>query len=135
MPRRIVILKIESSYFTVRLYEKFLKIDLKGSTKNQILEALENKQILKETLGRILGIFVPLHIRLSDVRSVHTDDSGNVKVILPNHRNVTVPLEPNHAKMLVEKMNHLISKERERKRERIVKEQEQNRKRKRQQYW
>jgi hypothetical protein len=70
MPEATAILEFETQHFTVRLDENQLKIDLKGSLKNDIEEALENKPILKETIGGILSIFVPLHIRLTDIESV-----------------------------------------------------------------
>jgi hypothetical protein len=60
-------LNVENPHFIVRLYENLLRIDLKGSFKNEVEEALENKPVLKETIGGLLGIFVPLHIRLSDI--------------------------------------------------------------------
>jgi hypothetical protein len=76
MQNAMPVLKVENPHFIVRLYENLLRIDLKGSFKNEVEEALENKPILKETIGGILGIFVPLHIRLKDIDSVHTDETG-----------------------------------------------------------
>ena len=93
MPRTITVFKMENPHFTIKLYEDMLKIDLKGSLKNEIEEALENKPVLKETLGSILGIFVPLRIRISDIDSVHMDETGKIKVSLPRHRNIVIPLE------------------------------------------
>jgi hypothetical protein len=110
MPRAIKVLEVENPHFTIRLYEDLLKIDLKGSFKNEIEEALENKPVLKETIGRILGIFVPLHIRIREIDSVHMDETGKVKVSLPHHRNIVIPLERKEdAEKLVEKLNQLIS--------------------------
>ena len=110
MPRTIKVLDVENPHFTIRLYEDLLKIDLKGSFKNEIEEALENKPVLKETIGRILGIFVPLHIRVSEIDSVHMDETGKIKVSLPHHRNIVIPLERKEdAEKLVEKLNQLIS--------------------------
>jgi hypothetical protein len=54
MLRRIKVLAVESPHFTIKLYEGLLKIDLKGSLKIEIEEALENKLVLKETLGSIV---------------------------------------------------------------------------------
>jgi hypothetical protein len=65
MPTANTVLEVEDPHFTIRLYEDLLKIDLKGSFKNEIEEALENKPVLKETIGRVLGIFVPLHIPIN----------------------------------------------------------------------
>jgi len=110
MPRPIKVFKVQNPHFTIRLCEDMLKIDLKGSLKNEIEEALENKPVLKETLGSILGIFVPLHIRISDIDSVHMDETGKIKVSLPHHRNIVIPLERKEdAEKLVEKLNQLIS--------------------------
>jgi hypothetical protein len=110
MPRTIKVLEVENPHFTIRLYEDLLKIDLKGSFKNEIEEALENKPVLKETIGRILGIFVPLHIRIREIDSVHMDETGKINVSLSHHRNIVIPLERKEdAEKLVEKLNQLIS--------------------------
>jgi len=120
MPEAIAILEVDGSHCTVRLYEKLLKVDLKGSLKNEIEEALENKPILKETIGGILGIFVPLHIRLSDVNSAHVDETGKLKIDLPHRRNILVPLERKDAQRLVDKLNELIPKAKKQELERII---------------
>ena len=110
MPRTIKVLEVENPHFTIRLYDDLLKIDLKGSLKNEIEEALENKPVLKETIGSILGIFVPLHIRVSEINSVRMDETGKITVSLPHHRNIVIPLERKEdAEKLVEKLNQLIS--------------------------
>jgi hypothetical protein len=110
MPGTIKVLKVENPHFTIRLSEDLLKIDLKGNFKNEIEEALENKPVLKETLGRILGIFVPLHIRVSEIDSVHIDETGKITVSLHHHRNVVIPLEhKENAEKFQEKLNQLIS--------------------------
>jgi hypothetical protein len=111
MPRSIIVLEVENPHFTITLYEDLLKIDLKGNFKNEVEEALENKPVLKETIGSVLGIFVPLHIRLSEVTSVHLDETGKIKLSLSYHRNVVIPFgRKEDAKKLAEKLNQLISK-------------------------
>ncbi|MGD0995301.1 MAG: hypothetical protein ABR909_07235 [Candidatus Bathyarchaeia archaeon] len=110
MPRTLMVLEVEDPHFTIRLTNDLLKIDLRGSFKNEIEEALENKPVLKETIGRILGVFVPLHIRVSDIDWVHLDETGKINVSLPHHRNIVIPLERTEdAEKLVEKLNQLIS--------------------------
>jgi hypothetical protein len=47
MPEVIPVLEVDRPHFTIRLYENLLKTDLKGSFKNEIEEALENKPVLK----------------------------------------------------------------------------------------
>lgn len=109
MPEPFEVFEVKEPHITVILYENLLKIDLRGSFKNEIEEALENKPVLKETFGNILGMFVPLHIRLSDINSVHMDETGKIKVKLSLHRNIVIPLERNDAEKLVHKLNQLIS--------------------------
>ena len=111
MPKTITILEIDDPKFTIRLSNDLLKIDLKGSFKNELEEALENKPVLKETIGRVFGVFVPLHIHVSDVDSVHIDDTGKVNVNLSHHRNIVIPLERKEdAEKLFEKIDQLTSK-------------------------
>jgi hypothetical protein len=120
MPEPLEVFEVKEPHITVRLYENLLKIDLRGSFKNEIEEALENKPVLKETFGNILGMFVPLHIRLSDINSVHMDETGKIKVKLSLHRNIVIPLERNDAEKLVHKLNQLISIAKKKNLERIV---------------
>ena len=75
MPKTIASLEVDDPHFIIRLSNNLLKIDLKGSLKNELEEALENKPVLKETIGKLLGIFVPLHIHVNDIDSVHMDES------------------------------------------------------------
>lgn len=104
-----MVLKIENPHFTITLYENFLKIDLKGSLKNEIEEALENKPVLKETLGHILGIFVPLHISVSEITSVSMEETRKIKISIRHHRDVVLPLERKEdAEKLLEKLNQAV---------------------------
>jgi hypothetical protein len=114
MQKAILILKVENPHFTIKLYENLLRIDLKGSFKNEVEEALENKPVLKETIGGLLGIFVPLHIRLSDIDSVHMDETGKVTINLPYHRHITIQLERKHAEEFVNRLNQLMQKAKDR---------------------
>jgi hypothetical protein len=119
-----VILEIDESHFTVKLYARLLRIDLKGSVKNEIEEALENKPLLKETVGNILGLFAPLHVHLSSIDSVDIDNTGKVKVHIMHHRAVVIPLELKNAKRLVDQLNQLIPKAKTEELERLVKAQQ-----------
>lgn len=123
MSETTVVLEIDKPHFTVRLYENLLKIDLKGTVKNEIVEALENKPILRETIGEVLGIFIPLHIRLSDIESVSMDETGKIKISLLRHRDIVIPLKPKEAKRLMDKLNQLIPTEKEKELERVMREQ------------
>jgi len=110
MPKTTTVIEVDDPHFTIQLSNNLLKIDLKGSFKNELEEALENKPILKETIGKLLGVFIPLHIRVSDIDSVHLDKNGKIKVILPHHRDIAIPLDRKEdAEKLLEKLNQLIS--------------------------
>ncbi len=111
MSKAITVFEVETPHFKIRLSEDMLNIDLKGSFKNEIEEAIENKPVLKETVGKILGVFVPLHVRISDIDSVDMDETGKITVVLPHHRDIVIPLERKEdAEKLVEKLKQLISK-------------------------
>lgn len=113
MSKKVVLLEIDNSNITVKLYWNLLKIDLKGNLKNEFEEALENKPVLKETIGSLLGIFIPLHIPLVNIHSVRMDETGKVKLSVAHHRNITIPLERENGKKLVKILNQLIPKKRE----------------------
>lgn len=117
-----LIMEIDKKSFSVMLYENLLKLEPKKSIVHQLEEALENKPILKDTLGEILHIFAPLHIRLSQIDKAGVDKKGNVRLIIPQHRDVTIPLTPDESKKLVDKLNKLIPREKERELERYVSE-------------
>jgi hypothetical protein len=122
MPEETLVLEVENPRLTVKLYENLLRIDLKGSLKNEIEEALENRPVLKETIGGLLGIFAPLHIRLSDIDSARMDETGKIKVTLPHRRDVVITLEPKDAEKLLDKLNQLIPKAKNRElKERVIK--------------
>jgi len=122
MSRSNVVFEVEYEHFTVRLYENMLRIDLKGSFRNELEEALENKPLLKQTLGGILGIFAPLHVHLIDIDSAGADKTGKVKIKLPHHRDITIPLKPEDAEKIVEKLNQMIPVAKKQNWERIIRE-------------
>jgi hypothetical protein len=121
------VLKIDEPHFAVRVYENSLRIDLKGSVKDEIEDALENKPVLRERIGNILAVFVPLHVPLSDIDSAQMDKKGKITIKLPLHRDVVIQLEPENAKKLVDKLNQLAPGKKEKGREQIFSEQKSQR--------
>jgi hypothetical protein len=111
------VLEFDRPHFIVKLYENLLKVDLKGSFKDEIEEALENKPVLKETLGSLLSIFVPLHVHLADIRWVRVDEKGNVKLDLLHRRDIVIPLGREDGEKLVTKLDQFIAGIRKRKEE------------------
>jgi hypothetical protein len=121
MSKSNLVLTIDKPHFTVELYQNMLKIDLKEAAKNEIKEGVETKSMLGQILGKILSMFAPLHVRLSDIDSVKADNVGNVKIVLPHHRDMVIPLDVKDATKLVEKLNDLIPVEKEKELERLMK--------------
>jgi hypothetical protein len=121
MSKPTALLVINKPHLTISVYESTLRMDVKDSVKSDIEEALENAPVLRQTIGSILGIFAPLHVRLSDIDSVDVDKEGKIAIRLPRHRDLVLPLGPTDGKMLADKLNELIPVERERELERIIK--------------
>ena len=117
-----LVLEIDHPHFIIRVTNELLKIDVKGNVKNEIEEALENDPGLRKTIGRILSVFVPLHIRLSDISSVKMEKTGGVIIALPHHRDAKIPLQTEEAEKLVNKLNQLIPEAKQRDRERKIEE-------------
>ena len=117
-----VVLEIDKTHVTVKLYQNVLKIDVKGTTKNEIEEALENKPVLRQTLGNILELFVPLHVHLTDIHSAKINKAGKVRLDLHHRRDITIPLEGKEAEKLVDKLNELVPKAKEKELMRKIRE-------------
>ena len=117
MTQTRALLEFDRPHFTVKLYGNLLKVDLKGSFKDEIEEALVNKPVLKQTLGSLLSIFVPLHIHLADLRWARVDEEGNVRLDLPHRRDILIPLGREDGEKLVAKLTELIADTRKRKEE------------------
>ncbi len=109
MSKELKVLKIENPHFLIRLSEHELRIDVKGSFKNEVEEALETQPVLKETIGKLMNVFVPLHIRLSEIDSVQLEDDRKVQLNIPYSRDVIIPFENiQNAKTFVEKLKEAI---------------------------
>jgi len=45
---------------------------------------------------------------LKDIEAVKVDKDGRTKLVIPHHRDITIPLEKDETKKLVDKLNKLI---------------------------
>jgi hypothetical protein len=104
MPETDVILEIDHPHLVIRLSEDYLGIDVKGSFKDKVEEALGSTPILKD----VFDLFVPLHVRLCDMDLARIEETGKVKIALRHRRDITLPLGADEAKRLVDKLNELI---------------------------
>jgi len=109
-----VVLEIKKPHFTVRLRERSLEVDLNEGVRKELEDVLEANHVLRESLGFLFQTIIPLDVDLKDIDSVKVDKKGQVKVVIPSRRDITIPLKPNESKRLVEKMDELIELEKER---------------------
>ena len=69
---------------------------------------LEARESIKESLGFIFQTIVPLDVWLKDIESVSIDKEGRTKIVIPNHRDISIPLLQDESEKLVDKLNELI---------------------------
>jgi len=102
------ILKIDKPHFVVKLHENLLEVDLKEGARKKLEDALEVHPALRESLGILFQTIIPLDVALSDIESTEVDKKGRLKVIIPQRRDIIIPLEQEESKKLAEKLNELI---------------------------
>ena len=105
---KLAILSFEKPDFIVRLYEYLLEVDLKDGIRKELEALLEARESLKESLGFIFQTVVPLDVWLKDIESVSIDKKGGTKIIVPHHKDITIPLLRDESEKLVDKLNVLI---------------------------
>lgn len=108
MMQEELVLKIDKPHIVVKLHEDVLEVDLKEGVKKELEDAVEAHPILRESLGVLFQTIVPLDVALKDIKSAEVDDKGQLKVVIPLRRDITIPLEVNESKKLAEKLNELI---------------------------
>jgi len=115
-----LVMVIDKPHFTVMLHQSLLEVDLKEGAKKELEDVVEANPILRGSLGFLFQSVVPLDVPLKDIESVEQDEKGRVKIIIPHRRDITIPLEPNESKKLIDKLNELIPIEKKKERERIL---------------
>jgi len=120
MPTEDLVMVIDKPHFTVMLHQSLLEVDLKEGAKKELEDVVEANPILRGSLGFLFQSVVPLDVPLKDIESVEQDEKGRVKIIIPHRRDITIPLEPNESKKLIDKLNELIPIEKKKERERIL---------------
>ena len=124
-----LVLFIDKPHFQVKLHPDLLEVDLKKGFRKAMEDVLEAKPFLRETLGFVFQSVIPLDLPLHTVDSVTTDRKGLVKLKLAGRKDITIPLEVEEAKKLVDHLNELIPIEKQKEYERIMKLQEVERER------
>lgn len=114
MPEQHVVFLVDKPHFDVKLLPDMLKVDLKEGVRGELDKLVGNRPALRDTLGWMFQTIVPLDVHLWQIEKVTTDASGKVNIVIPNRRDIHIPLEPHEAEKLVEKMNQLIPIEKQR---------------------
>jgi hypothetical protein len=102
------ILVIEKPDFVVRLHKDWIDVDLKEGGKEKIEDAIEKDPLLRKTLGFILQTTVPSDVELCDIKSYEVDDKGQLKLVIPRHVDIVLPLGVDDANRLAFELRDLI---------------------------
>ncbi len=103
-----IVYTIDKPHFVVKLHEELLEVDLKEGVRKEFENLAEAKPILRETLGMLYQFAGPLDVELKDIEKVFTEKDGRVKVVIPNRRDLHIPLTPQEAQTLTNKLDELI---------------------------
>ena len=76
-------------------------------------KALDSRATIRENIGFLFQNIIPLDVPLRNIDSVEVDEKGQVKIVIPLRKDLHIPLAPNEAEKLAEKMNELIPIEKE----------------------
>jgi hypothetical protein len=102
------ILVIERPDFVVRLHEEWIDVDLKETGKAKLEAAIEKDPLLRKTIGFILQSTVPSDVELCDIKSVEVDEKGQLKLVIPRHVDIVLPLGVDDANRLASELKDLI---------------------------
>lgn len=102
------VVEFDKPEFIVKLSEYVLQVDLKEGSKKKLEDILEQNPVLGNELGFIFSAIVPLDVWLKDIEAVKVDREGRTKLVIPHHRDITIPLEKDETKKLIDKLNELI---------------------------
>ena len=102
------ILVIEKPDFVVKLHRDWIDVDLKSGGKAKLEAAIEKDPLLRKTIGYVLQSEIPSDVELCDVKSVEVNDKGQLKLIIPRHVDIVLPLGVDDANRLANELKDLI---------------------------
>ena len=102
------ILVIEKPDFVVRLHKDWIDVDLREGGKAKLEHAIEKDPLLRKTLEFVLQSIIPSDVKLCDIESVEVNGKGQLKLVIPRHVDIVLPLEVDEAKRLAEELKDLI---------------------------
>ena len=102
------ILVIDKPDFVVRLHKEWIEVDLKEGGKAKLEAAIEKDPLLRKTIGFVLQKTIPSDVELCDIKSVEVDDKGQLKLVIPRHVDIVMPLGIDDANRLANELKDLI---------------------------
>jgi len=102
------ILVIDKPDFVVRLHKDLIEVDLKEGGKAKLENAIEKDPLLRKTLGFVLQTTIPSDVELCDIKSCEVDDKGQLKLVIPRHVDIVLPLGIEDANRLAYELKDLI---------------------------
>jgi hypothetical protein len=102
------ILVIDKPDFIVRLHEDWIDVDLKEGGKAKLEHVMRKEPLLKHTLGFVLQAAIPSDVHLCDINSVEVDGKGQLKLVIPRHVDIVLPLGIDDANRLANELKDLI---------------------------
>ena len=109
-----IVMTIDKPHFIVKLRATQLEVDIKEGARQELEKLLEAKPAFRDSVGLLFQTVVPIDVRLRDIRSVGLDEKGRVKIDIPRRKDLTIPLDQEESKRLIDKLNELIPPEKER---------------------
>jgi len=102
------ILVLDKPDFIVRLHREWIDVDLKKGGKAKLERLIEKDPLLKKTLGFVLQSKIPSDVELCEIESVKVDDKGKLKLVIPRHVDIVLPLGVEDANRLANELKDLI---------------------------
>jgi hypothetical protein len=104
-----LVMVIDKPHFIVKLHKTLLEVDLKEGVKKKLEDFVERDPHLRESLGVLFQTVIPLDVQLKNIETVWLNEKkGEVQIIIPNRRDLHIPLEKDEAQKLVDKLDELI---------------------------
>ena len=114
------VMVFDKPHFTVKLYETLLKVDVKEGAMKRLEGFVESNPHLRESLGLLFQMAVPLDVPLKNIEMVRMSDEGKIQIVIPHRRDLHISLEKDEAEKLVDKLNELIPVEKAKEADKIM---------------
>jgi hypothetical protein len=102
------LLIIDRPNFEVKLYKDVIEVDLKTGVIKDFENLIESNPVTSKAHRLVSCPIFPSDVDLCEIDSVEVNEQGQVKLVLPWERDITIPLEPEEAYKLSKKLNELI---------------------------